>query len=86
MKKTLFVFVLSLFTTLVLAQEKVHAKKLTREEEAQLTAEQRLAHETERKSKGGKRKVSTKEKARIQKRQVKRAERVKPPRQPKRKS
>jgi len=85
MKKLGFCLVFWLFITIGWAQEKVHGGKLPKEEEALLTSDQKLVRETDRKSKGGKKKISTKKKVKIQQKQSRRAERVKAPKQPKRK-
>ena len=61
-----------------LAQKKAKAHKLSKDEMARMTPEQRLVHETQRK--GGKdKRVSSKRKARIQKKQSRKASRIKAP-------
>jgi hypothetical protein len=83
MKKTfLLLFCLMLSCGLAFSQskdKKLKVKKLTKAEAANLTPEQRLAHENDRKTKGGKRKLSTKEKSKIQKRQARAARNTKVP-------
>lgn len=57
-------------------------RKLTKSESANMTQEQRIVHETERKKKGGKKKskkVSMKKRVKIDKKQDKKARRVKSP-------
>jgi hypothetical protein len=64
--------------TPLLAQKKVKGHKLSKDEMARMTPEQRLVHETQRK--GGKdQRVSSKRKARIQKQQSRKAARIKTP-------
>ena len=61
--------------------KEIKTKKLSKSESANLTPEQRLVHETERKTKSGKKnkKLSTKQKAKIQKKQARTAYHTKPP-------
>ncbi|MBI3483114.1 MAG: hypothetical protein HY015_09115 [Bacteroidetes bacterium] len=59
--------------------KELKAKKLTKEEAANLTTEQRLAHENARKTKGGKKKMSTKQKVRVEKSQARSAKHTKAP-------
>jgi len=59
--------------------KKIKSKKLSKSESANLTPEQRLVHESNRKSKGGKKKMSTKQKARIQKKQARAARNTRQP-------
>jgi len=61
--------------------KEIKTKKLTKDESASLTPEQRLVHETNRKTKSGKndKKLSTKKKAKIQKKQARAAYHTKPP-------
>jgi hypothetical protein len=59
--------------------KKMKSKKLSKSEAANLTQEQRLVHETDRKSKGGKKKISNKKKQRIQTKQTRAARRTKQP-------
>jgi len=53
--------------------KEIKSKKLSKSEAANLTPEQKLVHETDRKTKSGKKKMSTKQKARIQKKQARAA-------------
>jgi hypothetical protein len=64
----------------VFAQQK--SSKLTKEESSKMTRDQRVVHEVNRKSKGGKKDVSWKKKVRIDKKQARKSRRTK---QPKRK-
>jgi len=61
--------------------KEIKTKKLSKSESANLTPEQRLVHETERKTKSGKKnkKLSTKQKAKIQKKQSRAAYHTKQP-------
>jgi len=60
--------------------KKMKSKKLTKAEAANLTPEQRLAHENDRKTKGGKKKrLSAKEKTKIQRKQSRAARNTKVP-------
>ena len=52
-------------------------KKLTKEESAKMTPDQRFVHETDRKSNHGKKNVSVKKKAKISKKQDRRSRRTK---------
>jgi hypothetical protein len=54
--------------------KEIKTKKLSKSESANLTPEQKLVHETDRKTKRGKKKMSTKQKARIQKKQARAAQ------------
>jgi hypothetical protein len=56
--------------------------KLTKEESAKMTQDQRVLHEVDRKSKHGKKDVSMRKKIRIDKKQARKSKRIK---QPKRK-
>jgi len=58
---------------------KLKSKKLSKEEAANLTQEQRIAHEQDRKSNGHRKKLSTKQKVRIQRKQARQARRTKAP-------
>jgi hypothetical protein len=49
--------------------KKMKVKKLSKTEAANMTQEQRLAHENDRKTKMGKKKMSTKQKAKTQRKQ-----------------
>jgi hypothetical protein len=55
------------------------AKKLSKDEAANLTQEQRIAHEQDRKSKGYRKKLSTKQKTKIQRKQARAAKHMKVP-------
>ena len=76
LQKGFLVTVLLLIGSISFAQSR---KKLTKEESASLTVEQRLVHETNRKGKHGKKKVSVKEKYKISKKQDRRSRHVKRP-------
>ena len=54
--------------------KKIKSKKLSKSEAANLTPEQKLVHESDRKTKEGKKKLSTKQKSKIQKKQARAAE------------
>jgi hypothetical protein len=73
MKKTILVLsCLLLACTLAFSQsrdKKMKTKKLSKSEAATMTQEQRLAHENDRRTKGGKKKMSTKQKAKTQRKQ-----------------
>jgi len=80
MKKTVLVlFCLFLACTVSFAQsnKRIKSKKLSKDDAATMTPEQRLVHETNRKSKGGKKNVSAKKKIRIQRRQNRAAKHMK---------
>jgi hypothetical protein len=82
MKKTVLVlFCLFLACTVSFAQsnKRIKSKKLSKSDAASMTPEQRLVHETNRKSKNGKKKVSAKQKMRIQKRQSRKAKHMSAP-------
>jgi hypothetical protein len=78
MKKIIFSIVFGLIVSVACGQQKVNGGKLSKEEEAQLTSEQKLVRATDKKSKQGKKKISTKKKVKIQEKQARRARRVKP--------
>lgn len=80
MKKIIGFIVLVLLGTSAFAQQA--NTKLTKEESSKLTQDQRVLHETDRKSKHGKKDLSMKKKIRIDKKQARKAKRIK---QPKRK-
>jgi hypothetical protein len=61
--------------------KRLKAKKLSKAEAANLTQEQRIAHEQNRKSDGGRKKLTTKQKARIQRKQNRAARHTKGPTQ-----
>jgi hypothetical protein len=77
LKKIMLFAGLSLLSSFAFAQR---GKKLTKEESASMTSEQRLVHETNRKSKHGKKNVSLKKKIKISKQQDRRSRRIKKPR------
>jgi hypothetical protein len=84
MKKKLFLVICVLLASIAVSfgqsrDKKPTSKKLSKSEAANLTPEQRLVHETDRKTKGGKKKMSTKQKARIQKRQARAAKNTRQP-------
>ena len=79
MKKLL---VLILFTALSLPGV---AQKLSKEDSKKMTQDQRVLYESDRKSKGGKKKMSMKKKVKVDKKQARKAKRMKQPKQPKRK-
>lgn len=83
MKKTfLLLFCLMLSCGVAFSQSKdkrLKAKKLSKQEAANLTQEQRIAHESDRKSKGGTKKLSTKQKTKIQRKQARAAKHTKVP-------
>lgn len=58
------------------------SEKLTKEEMAEMTPDQRLVHETQRKQE--KKRLSTKQRVKIQKKQARKSERIKQPKKPKR--
>ncbi len=60
------------------AQKRQKPPKLSSEERAKMTQEQRLVYETNRKA-GKDNKVSKKQKVRIQKQQARKSKRIKPP-------
>lgn len=54
--------------------KEIKSKKLSKDEAANLTPEQKLVHESDRKTKNGKKKMSTKQKAKLQKKQARAAQ------------
>lgn len=72
----LFIFIA---TTSVNAIAQQKHRKLTKDESAKMTQEQRLVYEHDRKSKSGKRKLSLKKKEKINKRQERKSERMRAP-------
>lgn len=60
------------------AQKKMASRKLTKDEMQRMTPEQRLIHETQRKS-DKKNHISNTKKARIQKKQSRKSERIRQP-------
>jgi 2-methylcitrate dehydratase PrpD len=81
MKWVLAVCLIVGISNLSSAQKKMASHKLTKEEMTRMTPEQRLIHETQRKS-NKKNHISNKKKVRIQKKQSRKSERI---RQPKKK-
>jgi uncharacterized protein YdeI (BOF family) len=79
MKKVLAICLMIALSVPVLAQK---SGKLSKEDSKRMTQDQRVLHESDRKSKGGKKKMSMKKKVRIDKKQARKAKRMK---QPKRK-
>jgi hypothetical protein len=79
MKKVL---VLCLFVALSLPGFAQNSQKVSKEESSKMTHDQRVVKETDRKSKHGKKKMSTRKKVRIAKKEARKAKRMK---QPKRK-
>lgn len=75
MKKALLLFVLLAVSTFTFAQKKT--KKLSADESAKMTADQRYVHETNRKSKSGKKDVSLKKKIRTEEKQDRKARKMK---------
>ena len=81
MKKAILLFVLLAISTFTFAQKKT--KKLSSEESSKMTADQRYVHETQRKSKSGKKDLSLKKKIRTEKKNDKKARKMKGNRRPK---
>jgi len=81
MKKTLLIFIFIIGAFVAFSQ--AAKRKLSREESAKLTQEQRYIYEANRKSKKDGR-TSLKQKAKIQKKESKRSERMRPPKRKKR--
>lgn len=75
MKKAILLFVLLAITTISFAQKK--SKKLTADESAKMTPEQRYVHESTRKSKSGKKDLSLKKKIRTEEKQDRKARKMK---------
>ena len=80
MKKLAGLIILLSLSISAFAQKK--STKLTKEESAKMTQDQRVLYEVDRKSKNGKKDVSMRKKIRIDKRQSRKSQRIK---QPKRK-
>ena len=78
MRKLFFYVVFWLMASVAFAQQKVHSGKLSKDEEANLTSDQKLVRETDRKTKNGKKRISTKKKVKIQQKQARRAKKIKP--------
>jgi hypothetical protein len=64
--------------------KELKSRKLSKEEAAPLTTDQRYVHESNRRGKQGKKKVSLKKKVKIQKQQARSAESIKAPKKAKR--
>lgn len=79
MRKLLLYVAFWLMATAAYSQQKLHGGKLTGDDEANMTSDQKLVRETSRKSKNGKKKVSTKKKVKIQQKQARRARKIKTP-------
>lgn len=75
MKKAILLFVLLAISTFTFAQRKT--KKLSTDESAKMTSDQRYVHETHRKSKGGKKDLSLKKKIRAEEKQDRKARKIK---------
>jgi hypothetical protein len=75
MKKAILLFVLLAISTFSFAQKK--SKKLSVDESAEMTADQRYVHESTRKSKSGKKDLSLKKKIRTEKKQDRKARKMK---------
>ena len=80
MKGIFRVCIFVIFCVPAFAQQK--NSKLTKEQSSKMTRDQRVVHEANRKSKGGKKDVSWKKKVRIDKKQARKSRKIK---QPKRK-
>ncbi|HCM74909.1 MAG TPA: hypothetical protein DIS90_00910 [Cytophagales bacterium] len=84
--KILFIIILALFSFgSAFAQKKIKSKKLTKIESADMTREQKLVHESQRKAKKNK-PVSMQKKIRLEKKQIKKSKRTKAPKPKKRKN
>ncbi|MEJ0028970.1 MAG: hypothetical protein WDO15_00715 [Bacteroidota bacterium] len=82
MKKAILLFVCLLAaSTITFAQKK--SKKLSSDESAKMTADQRYVHESTRKSKSGKKDLSLKKKIRTEEKQDRKARKMKGNRRPK---
>jgi|GEM_PF-2218910 len=83
MKKSfLLLFCLLFSCTLAFSQngdKKIKPHKLSKDEAAAMTPEQRMSYENNRKTNGGKKKMSTKQKVKTQKKQARSAEHTRPP-------
>jgi hypothetical protein len=83
MKRIVVVIVFLLLSGTVAVAQKKKASKLPKEEMSKMTPDQRFVHESGRKSKKDGR-TSSKKKAKIQKKQVRKAEHMRAPSQKKR--
>jgi hypothetical protein len=81
MKKAILLFVLLAISTITFAQRKT--KKLSAEESSKMTSDQRLVHETQRKSKNGKKDMSLKKKIRTEEKNDRKARKMKGNKRPK---
>jgi hypothetical protein len=81
MKKAILLFVLLAISTLTFAQRKT--KKLSSDESSKMTSDQRYVHETQRKSKNGKKDMSLKKKIRTEEKQDRKARKMKGNKRPK---
>ncbi|MBL7857888.1 MAG: hypothetical protein JNM57_09375 [Cyclobacteriaceae bacterium] len=81
MFKIVIILFLSLAFNTTFAQKN---RKLTKDEMTKMTPEQRLVHESNRKSKNGKKDLSNKKKVKIQKKTSRKSEKIKPPKRQKR--
>lgn len=77
MKKIAGLIILLSLSISAFAQKK--NTKLTKEESAKMTQDQRVLYEVDRKSKNGKKNVSMRKKIRIDKREARKSKRIKPP-------
>ncbi len=75
MKKAILLFVLLAISTFSFAQRK--PKKLSVDESAKMTSDQRYVRESTRKSKSGKKDLSIKKKVRTEKKQDRKARKIK---------
>ena len=80
MKKAILLFVLLAISTFTFAQKR---KKLSTDESSKMTADQRYVHESQRKSKNGKKDLSLKKKIRTEEKQDRKARKMKGNRRPK---
>ena len=80
MKKAILLFVLLAISTFTFAQKR---KKLPTDESSKMTADQRYVHESQRKSKNGKKDLSLKKKIRTEEKQDRKARKMKGNRRPK---
>jgi hypothetical protein len=82
--KRLFLAICLLLATVAMTfgqsrDKKIKTKKLSKSQAANLTPEQKLVHESDRKSKSGKRKMSLAQKVKIEKKQARAAKHTKQP-------
>ena len=81
MKKAILLFVLLAASTITFAQRKT--KKLSADESSKMTADQRYVHESNRKSKSGKKDLSLKKKIRTEEKSDRKARKMKGNKRPK---